>query len=105
MSHKKCISLPKIIIFDLLNYGLMIMILFFLILFSSMLIVHVTYKTRLLITQYEKLITDKNALNFKFNCLFLQYHALHSKNRIEYEAINNIQMQHLNKENQNIVIP
>lgn len=92
MTEKKQYNLVNIIYDDLYLYGKWQLLLLLLVLISAMLVVLVTYQTRSMIIDREKLVLEKNNLDTEWRSLILEEKILSHHNRIERIAMDKLQM-------------
>ncbi|UAJ65653.1 cell division protein FtsL [Candidatus Schneideria nysicola] len=97
---KKVIRLEKFIRDDILIYGKTPFFLLILIIISSMLIINITYKTRLLIIEHEKIILEEKLLDIEWRNLILEESTLGNSNRIEDIALTKLHMQYIDPLNE-----
>ncbi|VFP87678.1 cell division protein FtsL [Candidatus Erwinia haradaeae] len=88
-SAKQC-SLTKIIAMDLVRYSKIPIFFLIAVIISAFLVVITAYKTRLIVTQRERLILECDALDIEWRNLILEENALSKYNidePISYTAI------------------
>ncbi|WHL24960.1 MAG: cell division protein FtsL [Candidatus Blochmannia vicinus] len=99
---KKQYSLINIIYNDLYFYGKQQLLLLFLVLVSAMLVILVTYNTRLMIMDREKIILEKDVLDIEWRNLILEEKILSDHSRIERIAINKLKMHYVDPTQNNM---
>lgn len=104
MSHPERHSLPAIIINDLLANRKLSLLLLLAIVISALLVVSITYQTRLITAQNQQLLMDRDDLDVEWRNLILEENALGEHNRVERIAIEKLHMQHVDPAKEQIVI-
>ncbi|URJ32828.1 cell division protein FtsL [Candidatus Blochmannia vicinus] len=99
---KKQYNLISIIYDDLFFHGKQQLLLLLLVLTSAMLVILVTYHTRSMIMDREKLLLEKDALDTEWRNLILEEKILSDHSRIEGIAINKLQMHYVDPTQNNI---
>lgn len=97
-------SLPGVIGGDILRHGLIPLILLIAALVSAVLVVTTAHKTRLLTAQREQLVLERDALDIEWRNLILEENALGDHSRVERNATEKLQMQHVDPSQENIVV-
>ncbi|UDG81384.1 Cell division protein FtsL [Candidatus Profftia lariciata] len=104
MINKHKNTLILIIIRDIFNTNKLSMLLFCSTLLSAILVVLITYKTRLLTVQREQLILECNQLDNEWRNLILEENVLGDHNRVGNIAIKKLQMQYVDPLKERILI-
>lgn len=92
---KKQYNLINIIYNDLFFYGKQQLLLLLLVLMSAMLVILVTYHTRSMIMDREKLFLERDTLDTEWRNLILEEKILSDHSRIERIAVNKLQMHYV----------
>lgn len=95
MIKKRQYNLINIIYNDLFFYGKQQILLLLLILISAMLVILVTYHTRSMVMDREKILLEKDALDTEWRNLILEEKILSDHSRIERIAINKLRMHYV----------
>lgn len=104
MSHPERHSLPAVIIKDLLANRKLSLLLLLAIVISALLVVYITYQTRLITAQNQQLLMDRDDLDVEWRNLILEENALGDHSRVERIAIEKLHMQHVDPAKEQIVI-
>ncbi|WP_331828414.1 cell division protein FtsL [Candidatus Blochmannia sp. SNP] len=102
MMKKRQYNLVNIIYNDLFFYGKQQLFLLLLVLTSAMLVILVTYNTRSMIMDREKIFLEKDALDTEWRNLILEEKILSDHSRIECIAINELQMHYVDPTQNNM---
>lgn len=97
-------SLPAVIGGDLLRHGKLPLLLLIAVLFTAVMVVITTQKTRLLTAQREQLVLEKDSLDIEWRNLILEENALGDHSRVERLAIDKLHMQHVDPSQERIVV-
>ncbi|WP_127959463.1 cell division protein FtsL [Serratia microhaemolytica] len=97
-------SLVALIGSDLLRNGKLPLLLLVAVLISALFVVNVVHQTRQLIAEREQLVLQKDALDIEWRNLILEENVLADTLRIERIAKERLKMQHVNPEEEHIVI-
>lgn len=87
-------NLIKIIYDDLCIYGKIQLFLLLLIMVSAILVIVVTYQTKYMIVNYEKLLLETDILDREWNGLILEKRKLFNHIRVEDIATSKLQMRY-----------
>ncbi|XBC38908.1 MAG: cell division protein FtsL [Buchnera aphidicola (Melaphis rhois)] len=96
--------LPKIILNDLIKFYKHILILLLIITISSILLITIIQKTRLLISREEQLNIIKNKIESEWNTLIIERSLLTSHSRVEQNAIKKLNMTYVDPFKEKIII-
>ncbi|XBC41450.1 MAG: cell division protein FtsL [Buchnera aphidicola (Nurudea yanoniella)] len=96
-------NLSKIILKDLAKLHKITLMLLAIITIFSILTVVIIHKTRLLITQEEKLNIIRNKIEINWNNLTVKRHLSTSHDKIEKDAREKLNMQSINPSQENII--
>ncbi|AKC31936.1 cell division protein FtsL [Candidatus Pantoea carbekii] len=97
-------NLPCIISHDLLQINKILAVLLVAILISSVLVINITHKTRLMISKHEQLISETNALDIEWRNLILEENYLGDQNRIERIAIDKLHMKNISPFEEHVIL-
>ncbi|MCR3755477.1 MAG: cell division protein FtsL [Sodalis sp. Psp] len=89
---------------DLLSHGKLPLILLIAVLGSAIQVVITTHQTRLLIAEREQMVLEKDALDIEWRNLILEENMLGDHSRVECIATEQLQMQHVDPSQENIVV-
>lgn len=104
MINKERYSLVSIIAGDLLQNSKLQISLLVAVLISAILVVNTTHQTRLLTTEHEQIVLEKDELDIEWRNLILEENVLGDQSRIEHIAAEKLQMHHVNPLQENIVV-
>ncbi|BGI51219.1 MAG: cell division protein FtsL [Arsenophonus endosymbiont of Ceratovacuna japonica] len=97
-------SLIKIIGNDIFQNGIIPLILLIIIIISSILIITITHKTRILTSQKNLIIEERENLDIEWRNLILEKKSLENHIRIERFSIEKLQMIYVDPAQEHIVI-
>lgn len=97
-------SLVAIIGRDLLLNAKFPLFLIIVVQISAVMVVITAYKTRLLMTQKEQLVFEREALDIEWRNLILEENVLGDRNRVERIAVEKLKMHHVDLKQENIVV-
>ncbi|WP_075182235.1 cell division protein FtsL [Pantoea sp. 1.19] len=97
-------SLPGVIGSDLMRNAKIPLILTLAVLISAVLVVTTAHRTRLLTAEREQLVLERDALDIEWRNLILEENALGDHSRVERNATEKLQMQHVDPAQENIVV-
>lgn len=97
-------SLPAIMAGDLLRYGKLALMLLLTVLISAVMVVTTAHQTRLLTTQREELVLERDALEIEWRNLILEENVLADHSRVARIASEKLHMQHVDPGQENIVV-
>ncbi len=89
---------------DLLRFAKIPLLLLVAVLISAVLVVTTAHRTRLLTTEREQLVLERDALDIEWRNLILEENALGDHSRVERLAVDKLQMQHVDPSQENIVV-
>lgn len=102
MIRNKRYNLTKIIYYDLRKYGKISLFLLLCIIVSAICIIILTYQTRCIILNNEKLLLEKELLENEQKNLILKKEILSDHIRIEHIALNKLQMNYVHPISHNV---
>lgn len=97
-------ALPAVIAGDLLRHGKLGLCLFIALIVTAVSVVATAHHTRLLTSQREQMVLERDALDIEWRNLILEENALGDHSRVERIATEKLQLQHVDPSQENIVV-